>query len=27
VEAVIQHFESEGRSLPPPRVRPMLEVA
>ena len=27
VEDVIQHFESEGRSLPPPRVRPMLGVA
>ena len=27
VEDVIQHFESEGRPLPPPKVRPMQEVA
>lgn len=27
VEDVIRHFESEGRPLPPPRVRPMQEVA
>jgi predicted RNase H-like HicB family nuclease len=27
VEGVIQHFESEGRRLPSPRVRPMQEVA
>jgi hypothetical protein len=27
VEDVIQHFESEGRLLPLPRVRPMQEVA
>jgi len=27
VEDVIRHFESENRSLPIPRVRPMLEVA
>ena len=26
VEDVISHFESEGRSLPEPRVRPMQEV-
>ena len=26
VEDVIAHFESEGRSLPIPRVRPMQEV-
>jgi predicted RNA binding protein YcfA (HicA-like mRNA interferase family)/predicted RNase H-like HicB family nuclease len=26
IEDVIAHFESEGRSLPPPRVRPMQEV-
>ncbi len=26
VEDVIAHFESEGRALPPPRVRPMQEV-
>ena len=26
IEEVIAHFESEGRSLPPPRVRPMQEV-
>jgi len=26
VEDVIGHFETEGRSLPPPRVRPMQEV-
>ncbi|MDM8553993.1 hypothetical protein QUF75_04615 [Desulfococcaceae bacterium HSG7] len=27
VEDVIRHLESENRSLPIPRVRPMLEVA
>lgn len=27
VEDVIEHFESDGRSLPPPSVRPMREVA
>jgi predicted RNase H-like HicB family nuclease len=27
VENVIKHFESEGRSLPQPRVRPMQDVA
>jgi predicted RNase H-like HicB family nuclease len=26
VEEVIAHFESEGRPLPPPTVRPMQEV-
>ena len=26
IEEVIGHFEAEGRSLPPPRVRPMQEV-
>ncbi|MCU0727540.1 MAG: pilus assembly protein HicB [Planctomycetes bacterium] len=26
LEEVIAHFESEGRSLPPPAVRPMHEV-
>ncbi len=26
VEEVIAHFESEGRPLPPPSVRPMQEV-
>jgi len=26
LEDVIAHFESEGRSLPPPRVRPMQDV-
>ena len=26
VEEVIAHFESEGRTLPPPKVRPMQEV-
>ncbi len=26
VEDVIAHFESEGRPLPPPKVRPMQEV-
>ena len=26
VEDFLQHFESEGRPLPPPRVRPMQEV-
>ncbi|HXU31174.1 MAG TPA: pilus assembly protein HicB [Thermoanaerobaculia bacterium] len=27
VDDVIRHFEGMGRSLPPPRVRPMQEVA
>jgi predicted RNase H-like HicB family nuclease len=27
VEEVIGHFNAEGRVLPPPRVRPMREVA
>ena len=26
VEDVIDHFETEGRSLPKPRVKPMQEV-
>ena len=26
IEEVIAHFESEGRSLPAPRVRPMQEM-
>ena len=26
IEEVIDRFDSEGRSLPPPRVRPMQEV-
>jgi hypothetical protein len=26
VDDVIQHFESQGRQLPTPRVRPMQEV-
>ena len=26
VDEVIEHFLSEGRPLPPPRVRPMQEV-
>jgi hypothetical protein len=26
IEDVISHLESEGRALPPPRVRPMQEV-
>lgn len=26
VDEVIEHFEKEGRTLPPPRVRPMREV-
>lgn len=26
IEDVIEHFETEGRTLPPPRVRPMREV-
>ena len=26
IEEVIVHFNSEGRSLPPPRVRPMQDV-
>jgi hypothetical protein len=26
VEEVIAHFETEGRALPAPRVRPMQEV-
>ncbi len=27
VEDVIRHLQTEGRSLPPPKVRPMQEVA
>ena len=27
VDEVVQHFESQGRSLPSPRTRPMQEVA
>ncbi len=27
VDDVIRHFDSIGRALPPPRVRPMQEVA
>ena len=27
VDDVIQHLEAEGRTLPPPRTRPMREVA
>lgn len=27
VQEVIDHFEQTGRSLPPPRTRPMMEVA
>lgn len=27
VEDVIQHFQQEGRSLPPAKTRPMMEVA
>ncbi|WP_295400755.1 pilus assembly protein HicB [uncultured Thiocystis sp.] len=27
VKDVIRHFNAEGRPLPPPRVRPMREVA
>ena len=27
VEDVINHFETEGRELPPPRTRPMREIA
>jgi len=27
VEEVVEHFVSEGRTLPPPRTRPMQEVA
>lgn len=27
VEDVLEHFVAEGRPLPPPRVRPMVEVA
>ena len=26
VDDVIRHFESEGRPLPPPHVRPMHEI-
>ena len=26
VEEVIQHFNTEGRTLPPPRIKPMQEV-
>lgn len=27
VADVVRHFEAEGRMLPPPRTRPMQEVA
>ena len=27
VQDVVRHFEAEGRALPPPRIRPMREVA
>lgn len=27
VEDILRHFEAEGRALPPPRIRPMQEVA
>lgn len=27
VQDVIEHFEAEGRLLPPPRIRPMQDVA
>jgi predicted RNase H-like HicB family nuclease len=27
VEEVIDYFQKDGRTLPPPRVRPMQEVA
>ena len=27
IEAVIQHFEAEGKKLPPSRTRPMQEVS
>lgn len=27
IDEVIEHFESEGRSLPAPRVKPMQEVS
>ncbi len=27
VEDVVSHFESEGKILPEPRTRPMMEVA
>jgi predicted RNase H-like HicB family nuclease len=27
VDEVIRHYAAEGRPLPPPRVRPMQEVA
>ena len=27
IEDVIRHFESEGRKLPEPRIRPMQEIA
>jgi hypothetical protein len=27
IEDVIQHFETQGRLLPSPRIRPMQEVA
>jgi len=26
VEDVIDHFDTEGRSLPPPRIRPMQDI-
>lgn len=27
VQDVVNHFKAEGRALPPPKVRPMSEVA
>ena len=27
IEDIVRHFEAQGRPLPPPRVRPMQEVA
>ena len=27
IEDVLEHFQSEGRALPTPRVRPMRDVA
>jgi len=27
IDEIIAHFLAEGRSLPPPRIRPMQEVA
>jgi hypothetical protein len=26
IEDVVAHFEQSGRTLPPPRIRPMQEV-